>query len=423
MAFKIEKSDWNLSIIYSPQWWIDYFMKFFSENEDTESIPVKRIFHFKKWDVLSPDSDILSEHRESSKSQSFFPLENIEAEIPQEIIFLLWIKDGDYYRIRNDILQARDDVLIHETCDIKEKYFFLEHNSFLVELEILSNQPIIIWWDLINSIPEDIFISIIDSFPTKTELTHYSNARITNILSEYLEWVTDSQNKYEKYLVKRNKVQAPLNSFEWIYKYELEKYLFIRVILRDMLSKYEMYNEKDWEKKILEIILIIFPKYIKVFHSILVQDSYTNPFKTIGREIDLALLDANFHLDIIEIKKPKDNDLISLKPHATRDNHVPMKNLSSTVMQVEKYIFHLNKWWRAWEKALSVKYNQEIKIINPKWILIIWRSENFSDGQRMDFEIIKRQYSNMLDIITYDDLLSRLDNIISRFTQTSSWEV
>ena len=31
----------------------------------------------------------------------------------------------------------------------------------------------------------------------------------------------------------------------------------------------------------------------------------------------------------------------------------------------------------------------------------------------LDFEVIKRQYSNVMDIITYDDLLRRLERIIA----------
>lgn len=111
-----------------------------------------------------------------------------------------------------------------------------------------------------------------------------------------------------------------------------------------MLLEFEKYSEKEWEKQILEIILILFPKYIKVYNSVLVMDYYTDPAKPKKRQIDLALLDANFHLDIIEIKKPSYHDTVSEKPYSTRDNHIPMKNLSSAVMQVEKYIFHLSKW-------------------------------------------------------------------------------
>lgn len=414
MAFKIEKQNWDLRITYSPQGWIEYFIEFFSENEENKSIPVKNVFHLKRGDVFSPDSSLIDEYKEFANSKDLTS-EIKKPKFPKEIVFILWKKEDDYFRIRSDMLGTTNDVLIHADCEIREKYFFLDKNSFLIELEKLSNQPIIIWWDLINSIPEDIFVNIIDSFPTKTELMHYSNGRITNILSEYLEWVTDSRNKFEKYLEKRKKLKMNTASISWINKYEVEKYIFIKNILQEMLLKFEKYSEKQWEKQILEIILILFPKYIKAYNSVPVMDYYTDPAKPKKRQIDLALLDANFHLDIIEIKKPSYHDTVSEKPFSTRDNHIPMKNLSSAVMQIEKYIFHLSKWWRDWEKELLKKYWDKIQIINPKWILIMWRCNKLSKRQRVDFEIIKRQYSNIVDIITYDDLIRRIEHVIGKF--------
>ena len=395
MALNIKKDNWYLILVYSPQSWIDYFNQHFSEFWNTESIGVKsNIFNFKKDDLLYPEYDL-----EDSK-----------------IIFILWRLENDYYRILNNILWTQYDILINKECNINEKYFFLGNNSFLLELERLSNQPIIIGWEKNMSIPEDIFIKIINSFPTKTELMHYSNARITNILSEYLEGVTDSQSKYERYLENRKKLGTKFTSLEWIEQYELEKYLFIRDTLKEMLDNYEKYSEKQWEDGILDIILILFPKYIKVHHSVPVIDYYTDPIKPKRRQIDLVLLDANLHIDIIEIKKPSYFDTVSEKPTSTRDNHIPMKNLSSAVMQVEKYIFHLSKWGRDWEKELLRKYGNEIQIVNPKWMLIMWRCDKLSKRQRFDFELIKRQYSNIIDIITYDDLMWRIDNIITKFS-------
>ncbi len=40
------------------------------------------------------------------------------------------------------------------------------------------------------------------------------------------------------------------------------------------------------------------------------------------------------------------------------------------------------------------------------------RDNNLSNQQKEDFEVIKRKYSNVLDIITYDDLLQRLRSTI-----------
>ncbi len=83
-------------------------------------------------------------------------------------------------------------------------------------------------------------------------------------------------------------------------------------------------------------------------------------------------------------------------------------------MQIEKYIFYLNKWGKKGEDLLTAKYkdnlpdNFKIKITNPSGIIIMGRENNLSTLQREDFEVIKRKYKNIIDIVTYDDLLKRL---------------
>ena len=54
----------------------------------------------------------------------------------------------------------------------------------------------------------------------------------------------------------------------------------------------------------------------------------------------------------------------------------------------------------------------KVQIVNPQGLLLLGRSEQFSEEQQKDFELIKRQYKHVADIMTYDDLLSRLRNII-----------
>ncbi len=88
-------------------------------------------------------------------------------------------------------------------------------------------------------------------------------------------------------------------------------------------------------------------------------------------------------------------------------------------MQVEKYLFHLSKWGREGEKEILKKRKSElpvdfeIKITNPKAMIILGRDSDFTNDQQFDFEIIRRKYANIIDIMTYDDLFRRLDNIIA----------
>ena len=56
----------------------------------------------------------------------------------------------------------------------------------------------------------------------------------------------------------------------------------------------------------------------------------------------------------------------------------------------------------------------EIKITNPGGIIIMGRGNNLTPNQKLDFEIVKRKYKNIADILTYDDLINRLECTIQQ---------
>lgn len=191
-----------------------------------------------------------------------------------------------------------------------------------------------------------------------------------------------------------------------------------------LLGVLDGYSEKDWQTKILGLILFVFPKYVAVLENVHIKDFYTNAIKATDRYIDLMLVDANGSIDIIEVKKPFSNALVSRNTY--RDNHTPRKELAGSVMQAEKYLFHLNKWGYAGEQKIYNKRKDELpsgidlKITNPKALILLGRDNDFEGRQRFDFEIIRRKYANMLDIMTYDDLLRRVANIIEMMKRQSS---
>ena len=179
-----------------------------------------------------------------------------------------------------------------------------------------------------------------------------------------------------------------------------------------MLQNSDTYTEKQWQKEIVQIILLLYPKYVYVFENAPVRDLY----KEKNRELDIILVDANGHVDVIEIKKPFGEKIMTKGKY--RDNHIPLRELSGTVMQIEKYIYHLNKSGKNGEKKLNDKYRNKlpsdfaIRITNPEGIIVMGREKGLSVGQKDDFEVIKRKYKNIVDIITYDDLLGRLQRVV-----------
>lgn len=116
------------------------------------------------------------------------------------------------------------------------------------------------------------------------------------------------------------------------------------------------------------------------------------------------------------------NDIV-LKPKmfvAYRNNYVPVREFAGAIQQIEKYIFCLTARKENREYVIS-KLKEKIpiditpEIVNPQGILLLGRSNEFNLEQKRDFELIKRQYKNIADIMTYDDLIQRLKNIITSF--------
>ena len=189
------------------------------------------------------------------------------------------------------------------------------------------------------------------------------------------------------------------------------------------LKEAEGYSEKQWQRLIIDIVLLLFPRYVAVLENVNVKDFYSSPGKTKDRYIDLCLVDASGSLDIIEIKKPFDGALLSRSPY--RGNLTPAKELAGSIMQAEKYIFHLSKWGHRGEHKILQKHGDKlpagmnVKITNPKAMIILGRDRLpnghpiWNSSELLDFEVIRRKYSNLLDVITYDDLLRRLNNIIA----------
>jgi hypothetical protein len=330
--------------------------------------------------------------------------------------FVLGVADDDFYKIDLDILGLKHDLLISKGMPINHKTFIANRDiSVFRKIDDLVDEPIVVGSDSDGAIPLGDFEELLRNFPTSTELTHYANARISRTLKDYLGTMSDAQQKLDAYLNKKRTIRTA-SRVQFIEGYEPKKFEFVRDELRSMLGDADTYSEKDWQKLIVNFLLLIFPKYIAVLENLHIKDFYSNPAKAKDRYIDLTLVDANGTIDIIEIKKPFANCLLSTSKY--RDNYTPKKELSGSVMQVEKYIFHLNKWGRDGELEILKKRkdelppNFEIKITNPKAMIILGRDSDCADEQKFDFEIIKRKYANIIDIMTYDDLLRRLDNII-----------
>lgn len=377
------------------------------ELKSNGKVTVSRVFTLKRGDLI----------KEPTKGEEV-----------EEFRFRFAKRDGAYYRIRGRVFDIPNDVLIAANgIKLERKFFVAERNVSVfgrLAKVIGKGQDIVVGGTQSGNIPVDVFDQLLKKFPNSTELDRYANARVANIIGEYFDGMRDFRAQYETYLSRRKSVIAS-STFRprELLQAEIEKFELIRKTIKEWLKSPEGRTEKEWQQKILSFILLIFPKYVAVLENLQIEDHYSKPGTTTNRYVDIALVDASGNLDVIEIKRPFDDVLLSKTQY--RDNFVPTKDLSGTVMQAEKYLFHLSKWGVAGEAKLTQKYGNQlpkgmsIQITNPKALLILGRDQK-TDGstvldqhQAFDLEVIKRKYMNVMDIITYDDLLRRLDNIIT----------
>ena len=345
---------------------------------------------------------------------------NLEIEKDMSILFIVAeLQDNNFYKFRKDILGLSMDIFFHKDMKIEYKMFVATKNiSIFNKIDNIVSEDIYIGEPeksyLVN-LPLQNFKELIRKFPNSFEIKKYVAARVAGIIQDYFTRSNDAEEKYEKYLSKKIGDTVP-KTLPRVKKAETAKYIFILNKLNKMLQNQNKYTELQWQKELLNVLPLLYPKYIKFFKEVQIQDTSGN-----NKRLDYIMLDKNGNIDLIEIKKPHDKQIMS--NNKDRDNYFPSRALTKTIMQMEKYIFYLNKLGRTSEQQLTCKLRKKglsddfrVNIINPSGLIIMGRDNELTEQQKNDFEIIKRQYKHISDIITYDDLLNNLKTLKERLS-------
>ncbi len=376
-------------------------------------VTISRVFTVQKADLLNVASD------EEDPDEEDFDEEDIRR-------FAIGSVEGEYRRVRADVLGLKHDLLIANSIPLTKSTFVAERNiSIFARVDGLVTEQIVVGGSRESAIPEEEFERLLSRFPTSTEVRYYADTRVTHILRDYLETMSDAEQRLERYMRRRETAETAGRSASpgrilAANELELEKFTYIRDRLVEMLDEAEGYSEGEWQAEVADLFLLVFPQYVAVLHNVHVKERYSSKAKLTNRYIDLVLVGANGCVDIIEIKKPFERGLVSKTRY--RDNHVPVRELSGAIMQAEKYLFYLSKSGMDGESSIAEKHatdlpgGLEIKIANPRAVILTGRDRNLSEQERFDFEFVRRKYSNVVDIVSYDDLLRRLERILSALT-------
>lgn len=397
MNLSFEKKDNVLLLKYDSSYtkWVDEKLE--SEGE----VIIGKIFFFSKDDLFIK--------KNSHLDYSIF------SEDSEEKCFILGKKRGDYFVIGGEKLAIDKNVFIDHSIKFNISMFKAPPKvSFSRVLSKLVDGDIFIGGSSRKAIPEAEFRSMVKRIPNRRELDKYTQARIYSIATNYLPMKKNYVDDYHSYINKKGGRKGTLISDD-IKDYEYNKYSRALKKIEDMLASENEYAESQWQREVLDILLLIFPKYYRAFREGPLIDNLNNK----NRKVDFILVDFDGNVDLLEIKKPFGTNIVT--KYTYRDNHIPIRELSGVLMQIEKYLYYLVRSGDAGEKKISDRYSGklpdglEIRVANPRGLVLIGRDANLESKQKLDFELIRRQYRNIVDIITYDDLLRRLKMTIKKF--------
>jgi hypothetical protein len=395
---------------------LHYYSDYVEAGWIDSSLKQKGEVHIRKVFTFGPD-DVFEGSRDKGGG-SDVDSDLLDEGSPDFKDFRIGVADGGYWRLHARVLGLRQDVLVARSVRLTAGMFVAERNiSVFGRMERVARRQIVIGGERPDAIPEEDFRLLLKRFPTSTECRLYSDARVGRVIQEYYASAGEAERKLQKHLdAKRSARSSGKRAPYVISEMELDKFTFVRDRLSEMLGDAESYSEREWQTEVAGLFCLIFPRYVSVLEGVKIKESYSRPGESVRREIDMVLVDSSGHVDILEIKKPFADCLVTRSCY--RDNHVPKRELAGAVMQCEKYLFYLNCGGLTSEKAIQERLAAEmwdapqVRVVNPQAYILAGRDDGLTREQKFDFEFMRRGGRGVVDIITYDDLLRRLDTMI-----------
>ena len=275
---------------------------------------------------------------------------------PDDFIFKIGVVSENYYVIKKEVLGIDYDLRIHESIKLHKKIFAASYNASIFRcINKFKIKKLTIGGDEPDALPKKVFDQLLKEFPKPREIRLYIMARVSSIIRDSLPIPDDYEEKFKKYRNKKKSLKGsqPREIFK---EYEADKFSALIDKIDEMLNNTTPYSETQWQGEILQIIQLLYPKYIEAFKEVLVRDSLAKTY----RRIDYLMVDASGYVDAIEIKQPFSKCIVT--SNCYRGNHVPMRELNGTVMQIEKYLYHLNRWGKRGEDQLNKKYGTNYRV-------------------------------------------------------------
>ena len=393
--------------------------------ENEETFKIYKTFIFDKEDFVSQDTSINYEYD-----------------------FILGEKENNYYVIKKNKLGINFDLYIdislpidyswflttkeatkYHNADGEEKTTYIYGNILYAFKDFYSKDKLYIDVDSEENFNDDGFHitqstykRFVEMFPTATNVKYQKLSLFTNILKSELD-VVDYEEIYRKYKSKEIHVHNKIDiNTDELRKQDKAKFLYAKEILVDSLKKCEegaFIHEDEFSKLIAQFFCFLNSKYVKIQTKLNIAD-YTDARENC--QADLCLIDCNGNIDLIEVKSPRAYpNLFRKRPY--RNHYVPSGELSGAINQLEQYLKSLTKMKTEEIASKNPELQREfgeiqLKAINPKGYVIFGRNKESFNGEnqeqkRKDFELIKNTYKDVVEILTFDELIERFSRIIS----------
>lgn len=402
-AVEFEVSDKELYLIYRPRDDTSWVRERFERDEE---LLVKGTFHLTSKDLVE---DAVEEKTNAAGND-----DGVLWIGDDRLVFAIATADSVYFRFKPQVLGFETPVLLHQDARPNWKWFSAERKvSILNIVQSLGLERIVIGGPDPDAIPIPEYERLLNQFPTPYELRRYVQARVATVVRQYTVPAIDAEALLNTYVDRRTVATAP-NLEAPFRQFDVAKYAFALERLQAMLANETGTSEAQWQLEIVEIILLLNPRYIKAFTEVRLWDADASTW----RRIDILLVDASGNVDVIEIKKPMGKPI--MLPVRYRDHHLPMRDLVGAMGQVTHYLRHLSRWGPDGEDYLTqllradLPVDFKIRIVNPSGIVIMGRSNTLSDVQRREFEVLRRDSKGVVDIVTYDDLLARVQAVLDQ---------
>lgn len=129
------------------------------------------------------------------------------------------------------------------------------------------------------------------------------------------------------------------------------------------------------------------------------------------RKADFGLIDSQGYLDLFEIKKPTTSLLATT---TDRGNHYWSSDAVKAITQAEKYLYNAERKASALAEVIKREKKIVVSVIRPRAVVIMGHSDQLDTPEKeTDFRVLRMSLKNV-GVVTYDELLQRMKNQMSK---------